>query len=63
MNNSIIYYARPNGRHYHTRIDCTMLDSGQFEKLKYTQVSMKNIKRRKLIPCACTTRFLIKKEQ
>lgn len=49
-----IYYARPDGTHYHLKLDCIMLNNGQFEKLKYEQISTKNIKRRKLIPCVCT---------
>ena len=46
-------YARPDGGHYHRRKDCVMLRGGQFEEIGYKEVTVEEVKKRKLRPCAC----------
>ncbi len=50
-------YARYHGKHYHIR-ECIMLNGGEFEKLGYAEIPIKEIKLNKLKPCNCIyTRF------
>ncbi len=46
-------YARPSGGHYHLERSCPMLQGGDFERLKYRQITQRDIKLRYLIPCSC----------
>jgi len=46
-------YARPEGWHYHTDRNCSMLAGGDFERLGYVEITLKEAKKRKLRPCAC----------
>lgn len=46
-------YARPDGWHYHTARNCSMLAGGDFERLGYVEITQKEAKKRKLKPCAC----------
>lgn len=48
-----VKYARPDGWHYHTDRYCPMLTGGDFERLKYAEVSSKTISKRNLRPCGC----------
>lgn len=52
-------YARKDGMHYHFRKDCIMLSGGQFEELLYEEITVDDIKERKLMPCLCTRSFAI----
>lgn len=47
-------YARPDGWHYHTDRNCPMLAGGEFERLGYKEITLKQAKKRRLNPCACT---------
>lgn len=47
-------YARPDGWHYHTDRNCLMLASEEYERLGYTEITMKEAKKRKLRPHTCT---------
>lgn len=49
----IKFYARPEGWHYHTDRNCSMLAGGDFERLGYVEITLKEAKKRKLRPCAC----------
>ncbi len=51
-------YARPHGSHVHSSKDCPMLNDGQFELMKYEEVSRNQVDRRKLRPCVCITESL-----
>lgn len=46
-------YARPDGSHYHTDRSCPMLAGGDFETLRYKEITKEEAKKRRLKPCAC----------
>lgn len=46
------FYARPGGRHYHIR-GCYMLAGGDFERLKYKEITYEEAYKRKLRKCSC----------
>ncbi len=52
-------WARPGSRHYHSDEHCPMLQGGDFKRLGYTEVSTRDIARRKLIPCFCARHLAI----
>ena len=48
-----IYYARPDGGHFHSSKRCPLLDGGDFERLGYVEISAGEKKSRKLRECSC----------
>lgn len=46
-------FARPDGRHYHTNRNCTMLGGGDFEKMGYVKIDLEEVGTRELYPCHC----------
>lgn len=46
-----LYYARPRGYIYHSSRDCIMLADGNFERLKYRNVTRRYIFFRNLSEC------------
>jgi hypothetical protein len=58
IDENTILYVRPDGYHYHLDRQCKMLIDYQLEhdkdvQDKDLQVSLKDMKKRKLIPCPC----------
>jgi hypothetical protein len=62
LKENIIYYARPDGRHYHKSKDCPMLSNGQFEDMRYKEINYKDIRKRHLWECSCAVSKNIKRE-
>jgi len=50
---SVTLWARPGSSHYHSARHCKMLADGDFERLSYAEVSLREISQRKLQPCGC----------
>ena len=49
------YYAREHGWHYHTDLNCMMIAGQEFKIHGYKEITLEEVKRRKLSPCACAT--------
>ena len=46
-------YVRPQGMHYHTNRDCPMLADGDFESMRYKEISLAEAKQQEFCSCAC----------
>jgi len=55
-------YARPGGLCYHLERNCQMLQGGDFERLKYRQITQRDIKLRYLNPCICAYKEGIRRQ-
>ncbi len=58
-----VIYARPDGWHYHTTLNCPMLRGGDFQSLEYREVNEDDIEKKKLRPCPCVSNFGISGEE
>lgn len=47
------YYAREHGWHYHTDLNCMMIAGQEFKIHGYKEITIEEVKRRKLRACAC----------
>lgn len=47
------YYARKHGWHYHTDLNCMMIAGQEFKIHGYMEITIEEVKRRKLRACAC----------
>ncbi len=46
-------YARPEGKHYHLKQGCPLLQEGDFKRLGYKEIGMEEVSEQGLRPCVC----------
>ncbi len=54
----IKFYARPNGDHIHSDLDCSAFSGGRFTELGYQETTLDEAFRKGLKVCACVGKML-----